>query len=261
MSILPVHEFDHVFIYNKGDTDLDMACVRFCKAHTVIDLPNVGKCDHTYLHHILSNYYGLADVTVFLPGCCEDPIKWFNTLVTVTVALHTNNSIFVAHEYKEGVRKHFVSMYMDSYVSKDERNKALTKSNGEVHTSGALLASPIRPFGLWYAANFPDLDIFHVSYFGIFAASKTHVRNRGFDSYVDLYKYVNAHPNPEVGHYLERTWLAVFNPVAAGSHIYPIPDNKFFNFPPPNADDNPDATSTLYTLPKLCEILGLAKTT
>jgi hypothetical protein len=257
MRILPLHEFDHVFIYNKGETDLDLDCTRHCKSFSIIALPNVGKCDHTYMHHILTNFYALGDVTVFLPGCCDDHIKWFHTIITVTVALYTNDSMFVAHEYKEGIRNHFVSMYMDSYESRDHRNRELTNANKALHTTGSMLASPIRPFGLWYAANFPNCDIHHVAYFGIFAVSKRHVRNRDFDSYVELYKYVNTHPNPEVGHYFERSWLAIFNPVAVGPHIYPIPDNSFFNFPPPEHGADADQTKTMYSLEDLCAILGL----
>ena len=257
MKILPVDEFDHVFIYNKGNTEVSAEVIKCCKRSTIIALPNVGKCDHTYLHHILTNYHTLADITVFLPGCCDDRVKWFNTMVTVTVALYIEDTIFVAHEYKEGVRSHFFSLYMDSYESRDKRNRELVNEENTQQKSGAMLASPIRPFGLWYASHFPNVDVNHVAYFGIFAASKKHIMNRTFDSYVDFYKYVNTHANPEVGHYFERSWLAMFHPVAPEGHVYPIPDNNFYNYPPPDVGD--DGQLPHYTFEKLVDMLGLPK--
>jgi hypothetical protein len=34
----------------------------------IVNLPNVGKCDHTYLYHIINNYNNLSKILVFLPG-------------------------------------------------------------------------------------------------------------------------------------------------------------------------------------------------
>ncbi|MBM3913282.1 MAG: DUF3431 domain-containing protein [Sphingomonadales bacterium] len=55
-----------VKIYNKGED-----CGRPCE-----HLPNIGRESHTYLHHIISNYADLADVTVFaqadpFPHCAD----------------------------------------------------------------------------------------------------------------------------------------------------------------------------------------------
>jgi hypothetical protein len=237
---LPVNEFDKIFIYNKGNDDLEIK--RVDCSYEIIKLPNVGKCDHTYLYHILTHYDDLGDVNVFLPGTADDPVKMFNTIVCMTMALHTGNSMFVTHEHKTGVRQDFFNFIMEDYETRDARNK-------ELEPSKEMQASPIRPFGFWYLMNFGDLHIEHVSYFGIFAASKALIRNRNFDSYVHLYKYLNTHKNPEVGHYFERSWHAIFHPVPPEC-IYHIPDNKFLN-----ATDIMSAPT--YTLGEIKKLIGL----
>ncbi|SMF24764.1 DUF3431 domain-containing protein [Desulfovibrio gilichinskyi] len=45
-------------VYNKGETIVDGAVV----------LPNIGREGHTYLTHIVRNYYDLPEYTVFLQG-------------------------------------------------------------------------------------------------------------------------------------------------------------------------------------------------
>lgn len=247
-DVLPMDEFDEIFVYNKGRDDLVIRRDDCRHKIKIIKLVNLGKCDHTYLYHIISNYHRLGDVNVFLPGTADDPVKVFNTLVTMTVSLHTRNSIFVAHEHQQGIRQHFFNLVMNDYQTRDMRNRELEPSK-DMQPSG------VRPFGFWYLVNFPEIEVKHVSYFGIFAVAREHIHNRTFDSYVNLYRMLNTHKNPEVGHYFERSWLAIFHPVPR-ENIYSVPDNKFIGL-------SPDIMKVKepYTLPKLCEILGLAPST
>ena len=223
MERLPVQCFDAIFIYNKGEDDLvlgeKVSGLKTRDVLKVIPLPNVGKCDHTYLYHIHAHYDDLGDVTVFLPGSCDHCKKWLHALVSVGAALRYGSSMFMCHTYPGGVKEHFYGMFIDSYETGDERNQAL---NASQH----MLASPIRPFGIWYTANFPGADhVEHVCYFGIFAASKPHVQQRGRESYAVLLQYLDAHPNPEVGHYIERSWLAIFDPVPREC-MFELPDDR-----------------------------------
>jgi hypothetical protein len=52
-----------------------------------------------------------------------------------------------------------------------------------------------------------------VNYFGVFAVSKKHILNHPQTYYQKLLAEFPKHSNPEVGHYFERAWLAVFHPV------------------------------------------------
>ena len=56
----PFNQFKYT-IYNKGsNTDFVVPSLYRDK---IIQLPNVGRCDHTYLYHIVKNYNKLADLT------------------------------------------------------------------------------------------------------------------------------------------------------------------------------------------------------
>ena len=62
----PFNQYKYI-VYNKGENE------NFEKENIkdIITLPNVGKCDHTYLYHIIENYDNLSDITVFLPGSID----------------------------------------------------------------------------------------------------------------------------------------------------------------------------------------------
>ena len=53
----PFNEFKYT-VYNKGDNDT------FEKTNVtkIINLPNVGRCDHTFLYHITENYNNLSNI-------------------------------------------------------------------------------------------------------------------------------------------------------------------------------------------------------
>ena len=70
----PFDQFKYI-VYNKGDNE------NFEKKNVkeIISLENVGKCDHTYLYHIIENYNNLADINVFLPGSLDLKYKKKNS--------------------------------------------------------------------------------------------------------------------------------------------------------------------------------------
>ena len=59
----PFDQYKYI-VYNKGNND------NFEKKNVseVINLLNVGRCDHTYLYHIVKNYDNLSSILIFLPG-------------------------------------------------------------------------------------------------------------------------------------------------------------------------------------------------
>lgn len=63
------YRIDRVFVYNKGPSPI----TGLPKNAKVIPLTNVGRCDHTYLYHIIQQYHDLADVTIFLPAVFVTP--------------------------------------------------------------------------------------------------------------------------------------------------------------------------------------------
>ena len=69
------------------------------------------------------------------------------------------------------------------------------------------------PFSKWYAHFFPGVNIHEVSFNGIFAVSREHMYQHDREYYIALLNALSHSSNPEDGHYLERSWIAVFHPV------------------------------------------------
>jgi hypothetical protein len=225
LELLPLEDIDHIFIYNKGPNDVKLSFFPSSGKQTisVIKLPNVGKCDHTYLYHIITNWNNLGDVTIFLPGSGNDTAKWYNTIYVFGRAVKTIDSFFVLSEVAESVFEKFKTIAIGDYKTKNEDNQKLCAET-------KLDPCPMRPFGKWYLHHFPNTTIHHVAYFGIFAVSKTHIKqNTSFDKYVELYTSVNTHPNPEVGHYIERSWMAIFYPINISKHGKLLPNNSYLS--------------------------------
>jgi len=183
--------------YHKGHKEIP-ECNSNCK---IIKLPNVGRCDHTYLHHIIENYDTLADVTFFTTASWPNiPIKQDLTLKMLNRTLETKDTTLYIFPYFN----HY-NFQIDNWTSTDENNRY----NEETETQ----PSPIRPFGLWFDSNFPGEKIQYVQYKGIFAVSREHIQNRSKEFYKKLIKYLDSHPNPEAGHYMERAWATIFQPI------------------------------------------------
>ena len=168
----------------------------------------MGREGHTILHHIVSRYDSLADVTVFLVGSCGQNRR--KRAKAAWVALHactTRDSAFPDVPLDATVHHAFAGFQLGSYASTDG-------ANARVNPESRLLPCPERPFGAWARAN-GLAPARHTSYNAIFAVSRAHVRQRPKRFYASLLRYLDHHSNPEAGHYLERAWLAVFHPVPA----------------------------------------------
>jgi hypothetical protein len=193
-----------IICYNKGpvDPNCDVAgtCVKTVK------LPNVGKCDHTYLYHIIKNYDNLADVTCFFPASClMNSFKKDKTLRTLEYATNTKNSVFIGRNMNN-VYKDLYKFELDEYVTTNTEN-------AKINSDGSMKKCEIRPFGKWYESLFGDLRVTLVDYTSIFAVSREHILQHPRSYYENLIKYLDDDVSPECGHYMERSWVAVFSPV------------------------------------------------
>ncbi len=83
--------YRRVVVYNKGDPMLELDNLGDI---IIVTLSNVGRCDHTYMYHIVQTYDDLANVTIFLPGSCDINYNWATTKNTITSVNMTNSSVF-----------------------------------------------------------------------------------------------------------------------------------------------------------------------
>jgi len=112
-----------VVCYNKGD-DLPKCTAPKCK---VISLPNVGRCDHTFLHHIITNYDNLSKISVFLPASCLDLHKIKTTFKLMYLVEKTQTTVFLGKLY-DSVRKELGRLFINKHVATNIVNQ---KANPE----------------------------------------------------------------------------------------------------------------------------------
>jgi hypothetical protein len=185
-------------IYNKG-VDEEF----YTNAHTraIVPLKNVGRCDETYLNHIVNHYSDLADITVFLPGSADMEDKMPKAMTILENVEEHMDTVFLAWTYNN-VREELYDFHLDEW-------KASGTKNSQLNPETKLELSAIRPFGKWYEAHF-DWDVQHVSYFGILAISKRDILNHPIEYYQRILSQLQNSSNPEIGHYVERSWEAIF---------------------------------------------------
>lgn len=188
-----------ITIYNKGIND-NFYKPPFSK---ILKIPNVGVCDHTYLYHIIKNYDNLANTTIFLPGSCMDENKKQKTENVINKTIKTNNTVI------------YCSNVEDQDYDFEILNHTLNNdTNRELNNDTTLRRCDIHPFGKWCEKVFPNIKIKCLTFHGIFSVSKKHIRNRSKKSYEELINYVNKDKNEECAHYIERTWIYIFNPLS-----------------------------------------------
>ena len=192
--------FNHhpVIIYNKGENE---DFVKTPNIRSIFKIPNVGRETHSYLYHVVKNYDNLADITIFLPGSCGLAHKHKRAKDTVIITENIHDTYF--NDNIDDLYEKYKDFQLDNWQSSDGLNK-------KVNNEKELTPSNYRPFGVWFKHWFGDLKVTQTSYFGIFAVHKRHILQRPKEFYQKMLDEISVSSNPEVGHYYERAWSAIF---------------------------------------------------
>jgi hypothetical protein len=202
-------EFHKIHVYNKGPQNVtceDIAPQKSCKVYDMSD-KNVGVCDHTYLYHIIENWDNLADVTVFCPGSIYLPYKRQKFDRTLNKIVETGDTVFIAANNRgdmgRTVKEIFSDFVLDSHLVANTSNR---------NNAGKSVVAPAkdRPFGVWYDKHVGTV-IYGYSLWGIFAASKEHIKQRPKSFYENLIKQVSSNKHEEASHFMERAWGGIIN--------------------------------------------------
>lgn len=194
-----------ITIYNKGvNTEFTIQ-----SQHRIIQLDNVGRCDHTYLYHIVHNYNHLADITIFLPGSNDIDYKKKKSRNLIYEILKHKKAVFLSIESTDILKK-FYNFKLDTWKCTHEKNDQLYSKTTNMNNS--LELSPIRPFGRWYQYYFGNLKIKNSSFCGIFSISKINILQKPVHYYEIFLKQLETSANPEIAHYIERSWAAILHP-------------------------------------------------
>lgn len=197
----PFSQFEYI-VYNKGDND------NFVKTNVkqIVNLPNVGRCDHTYLYHIINNYKNLTNIVVFFPGSVDIPNKKCLAIRILDNIINSNykKASFIANYY-HSIQNHYRNFKIDHYGGTHHEN--IIKNN-----ESRLLPCKIRPYGNWYNFFFGNVNAHLVALSGVFSVDKRDIIQHDLDRYEKLISTVSLHSNPEAGHYIERSWGVIFYP-------------------------------------------------
>jgi len=194
------NEYKYV-VYNKGDNE------NFDKTNitNIININNVGRCDHTYLYHIVNKYDNLSDITVFFPGSLDLTHKKEKAIQILNGIKNYNSAIFLG-EYSDNIKNKFNDFKLDNWSSSNSQN--LTKNN-----ESKLELSKIRPYGNWFKYYFGNKIIKSFCYWSVFSIDKRDIIQHKINRYIILLSILSNSSNPEVGHYIERSWCAIFYPM------------------------------------------------
>ncbi len=194
-----------ITIYNKGPNSNHL---KHLKAFTNIreyKLNNVGREMHTYTHHMSKQYNDLRDVTIFLPGSCDMLHKFVLMLNILYKAYGEEDSVFYCGDVRDS-HQLIRDFKMVSYSS-------TSKHNYQLNPNRKLTPANLRPFGNWYDKVIgKDVPLDYTTQFGLMAVSRTHIHNRTQSFYDDLLKELSV-PDPELGFFIEISWVSIFSPV------------------------------------------------
>ena len=207
--------FNKYFItcYNKGNNDN----FKINSPHEIIKLNNVGKCDHTYLYHIINNYDNLSDYIIFLPGSNNINYKLVKSKNLINHIEFFGSLVNIGPYIESSIKNYFYNFKCDNYKTTDKNNYIL---NNESKTE----KSKIRPFGKWYEHHFNNINVHFYTWWGIFAISKEIIHQHPKEYYEKFLNELCNSSNPEVGHYIERSWFAIFHPMTNCKFI----NHKYF---------------------------------
>lgn len=211
----PDYYFRNIFLYNKFKnndtlTSQDLGCTVQGKECVKINLKNEGRCDHTFLYHIINHWDTLADVTIFTKGSSDLPRERAKLAFVTRKVFQTKDTVFSVDHRPVPINMWYKDFKLDTYMASHPINRGDAALS--VYDRRMALANP-RPFGKWYEKYFPGINVFHVSYAAVMGISRVHIQQHPKSYYENLIKQLEGHTNPEVGHYFERAWLALFNPI------------------------------------------------
>lgn len=195
--IYEINNISKIYIYNKYhyNENVDM------------NLPNIGREAHTYLHHIVANYEHLKntpdEITFFTQACISDHmiIKSNNISNQQYIdILHENTctsnlSIITAfnHNFNEN------SATYDFRISEFPIGTILDREKDDLNF-GDWFCTYIRP-------KFPDIVYWWVN--AIFMVKHKNITKNPIEFYKRLLDQFTTQ-NPEIAHYMERSWFHIF---------------------------------------------------
>lgn len=186
-------------IYTKGPEVSPYA------AGGAVNLPNIGREGHTYLHHIATHYHDLEEVTLFVQGRINDHVsESIEELVEQASELDATDILTCAsRELKlfNAWNGTHCDLHSNAPVSKRQVVKAP--------------CSPGEYFAHFFGhGHLPSSIGFNPA--AVFGVPRELIHRHSLSFYQELLQIMfggpMAHNDPETGHMMEAFWLAMWKP-------------------------------------------------
>ena len=202
-----------VWVYHKGSpkarelAELRAATARLAELKLSLGLPNVGRAEHTCVHHIVRNFETLADLTLFLKdtALAHAHLGVATRLLAFARRLPMEVDAWCA---RPPVAIN-LSFALDSYQSET------CWRFGRCYGNESWKLATVRPFGAWLASHgiTPILSMprgqVQACYGGFFGASRRALLTTPRATYAAIEQQLMQADSLEEGHYMERTWPTI----------------------------------------------------
>ncbi len=181
-------------IYNKGD-EIEMS-----KKFRLIEINNVGRESHTWLHHICENYDDISDNNIFLQGRIDD----------LGCMAYSDISKYLINLEKNGFKASRLGL-LSPFHWKDNLSIDNDIRYKDAWDKNKIAKNPLG-FRKYSRQFFPQIPIVvPTSYGGCFAVTKKAIHKYPKDFYIGILNTVNKHSHPIEAHFLERLWCYMFS--------------------------------------------------
>ena len=228
------HDLDWIYDFTKGYNIASIHVISKCGAPvngapdiaTIQVLPNVGRCDHTYVYYMSTVLHQKVEkgdekdsIIVFLKDDMSaenlhQPGAWNDFGSMVRLASTTNGfacGIVPAGLYKmDDNNRYFMSAYHDVKALFNFTIVEHVRNAKGYASDGVEFKSVYANIGSFYdylgAPAGPLPEIVQVCYGGIFAASVSNIKKRDMSIWKAIEKSLSRGNNIQEGHYAERSW-------------------------------------------------------
>ena len=201
-----------VLIYNKGKPLREY----MYNYYPIVTMRDEGCDAHTFLTHIVENYYYLADVTVFLSGSCMNAKNANTTELVMERTMDTFDSVFMGTYYND-VQQDLANFRIMHYKYR----------SAEIS------------FYKWYDYFVGrNVKTNLVCSNNTFSVSKYDIHCNPLSYYEDLLQCIEGHPNPEESYYMKLAWVGIFNNVPRSCLYYLNTAMSDMHTQKPNKSDN-----------------------
>ena len=202
-----------IYIYSKGD---EKPNIKRDYYHEMLD--NVGRCDHTYLYHIIRNYNNLNKYNIFITGSSyilrhkKEKMDGILNIIKKDklekVEYYPRTKLERPNFLNTGMKYDYAyTMRMPSHCAAHSSNK---RYNFLGYEDCKIVPSNHNSLEHFKNSLINKRDITSVTYYGVFVVKKNLILKNDKNIYKNLLNELNNGDNVENGHFMERLWAHLF---------------------------------------------------